>query len=79
MEHVVGIRFLLLLPLLFMPLFVSGFVMFRSAVVLLEALCSAIYEVKSDLNLADLKVYPSWEHLDLQWFFIAPSMKLKLK
>ncbi len=54
LEHVVRIRFLLLLPLLFMPLFVSGFVMYRSAAVVLEALCSAIYEVKRDLNLADL-------------------------
>jgi hypothetical protein len=66
LEHVVGIRFLLFLPLLFMPLFVSGFVMYRSAAVLLEALCSAIYEVKSELNLAELKSYPILEHLYLQ-------------
>ncbi len=49
-----------------MPLFVSGFVMYRSSAVLLEALCSAIYEVKSNLNLAELKSYPSLEHLHWQ-------------
>ncbi len=57
-----------------MPLSVRGFVMYRSAAVVLEALCSAIYEVK-----VKLKIYPSCEHLDLQGFFIAPSMKLKVK
>jgi hypothetical protein len=66
MEHVVGIRFLLLLPLLFMPLFVRSLVLYCSAAVLLEALCSAIYEVKSELNLAELKSYPILEPLYLQ-------------